>query len=360
MTSMEFFSGWFSASYWQCTYFGNTLERYALGGVLFLIGFVCFGVLQKVILYRLEKLAEKTKTNVDDIFIRIVRSFRPPFYSFLAFYIAAHSLELAPWVGNAVTSLLIAWITYRVIGAVQIVIDFIVEKQIKSEGNRNAEAAFHNLSLIGKVLLWSLGLLLILSNFGVNITSLIAGLGIGGVAIAFALQNILGDLFSSFAIYFDKPFEIGDFIIVGDHLGTVEKIGIKSTRLRSLDGEELVISNAELTSARIRNFKKMQTRRIAFGFGIVYETPSKTLREIPALIKKIVEGVKETTFDRAHFKSFGDSSLDFEVVYLIASSDYNRYMDIQQDINFQLKEALESRGVAFAYPTQKLYLSKDI
>lgn len=349
----------FIAPAWQLVYFGNTLEGYVTAGIIFLVGLALFGVLQKIVLLNLERFARKTRTSADDILIRIARSFKPPFYSFLALYIAVRSLSLAPWVGNAVTAVLIAWITYRVIGAVQIVIDFAIEKRLHGEDSRNAKTAFHNLSIIGKVVLWMFGLLLILSNFGVNISSLIAGLGIGGVAIAFALQNILGDLFSSFAIFFDKPFEVGDFIIIGDHLGTVEKIGIKSTRLRSLDGEEIVISNAELTSARIRNFKKMQKRRVAFGFGVTYETSAEKLREIPALVRTIVEGVGETTFDRAHFKSFGDSSLDFEVVYLIPTADYNRYMDIQQDINFKLKDELESRGIEFAYPTQKLYVSKN-
>ncbi len=349
----------FVAPYWQSVYFGNTLERYVTAVIIFLIGLAVFGILQKVVLFNLERLARKTSTSADDVLIRIARSFKPPFYSFFAFYIAVQSLSVSPWFGSAIAAVLIAWVTYRVIGAVQIVIDFAIEKRLHGEKSAGARMAFHNLSVVGKVILWSLGVLLILSNFGVNISSLIAGLGIGGVAIAFALQNILGDLFSSFAIFFDKPFEVGDFIIIGDHLGTVEKIGIKSTRLRSLDGEEIVISNAELTSTRIRNFKKMQKRRVAFGFGVTYETPAEKLREIPDLVRAIVEGVGETTFDRAHFKSFGDSSLDFEVVYLIPTADYNRYMDIQQDINFKLKETLESRDIEFAYPTQRLYVSKN-
>lgn len=355
----SFFASLFTAPYWQISYFGNTLDRYAIGLTIFLVGLVGFGVLQRVVLHHLERLSERTETSVDNILIRIARSFRPPFYSFLAFYIAAQYLHLRPWLGSAVTAVLIAWVTYRVIGAVQIVIDFAIEKRLSDEDSRGARMAFRNLSIIGKVALWSIGLLLILSNFGVNVTSLIAGLGIGGVAIAFALQNILGDLFSSFAIYFDKPFEVGDFVIVGEHLGTVERIGIKSTRLRSLDGEEIVISNAELTSTRIRNFKKMEKRRVAFGFGVLYETPVERLREIPSLVRGIVEGIDGTAFDRAHWKSFGDSSLDFEVVYFIDSADYNRYMDVQQEINLKLKEALESRGVGFAYPTRTVYLAKN-
>lgn len=213
------------------------------------------------------------------------------------------------------------------------------------------------LGIIAQLILWSLVLLLILDNVGVNITALVAGLGIGGIAVALALQNILGDVFASLSIALDKPFEIGDFIITGNELGTVEYIGIKTTRLRSLSGEQIILSNADLLKSRIRNYKRMAERRIVFTFGVVYETPAQTIERIPAMVRSIVEHEANTRFDRAHFKGYGDSSLDFEVVYYVGTPDYNAYMDIQQTINLALLRRFQEDRIAFAYPTRTLYVN---
>jgi len=212
------------------------------------------------------------------------------------------------------------------------------------------------MTTIVKILIWGLGLILFLDNIGVKVTSLVTGLGIGGVAIAFAAQSVLTDIFCFFTIFFDKPFEIGDFIIAGEQMGTVEHIGVKTTRLRALSGEQLVFSNADLTGSRIRNYKTLEQRRILFTLGVTYDTPSEKLRQIPGLIKEIVDGVEDATFGRAHFSSYGPYSLNFEVVYFVCSSDYDRYMDINQQINFKIKEAFERLGVEFAFPTQSILL----
>ena len=183
-------------------------------------------------------------------------------------------------------------------------------------------------------------------------------LGVGGIAIGLAAQAVLKDLFSYFSIIFDRPFEVGDFIIVGDLLGTVEYIGAKTTRLRSLGGEQLIFSNTDLTDSRIKNYKRMEQRRVLFQFGIVYQTPYEKLQQIPSIVKKIIEDVEDTIFDRTHFSSYGDSNLVFEVVYYVVGSDYNKYMDIQQSINLAIFKEFETRGVEFAYPTQTLYINK--
>jgi small-conductance mechanosensitive channel len=209
-----------------------------------------------------------------------------------------------------------------------------------------------------RIVLWGIALLIFLQNLGYDITALVAGLGIGGIAIAFALQNILSDIFSSFTIYFDKPFEVGDFIIIGNDMGTVKAIGIKSTRIQTLQGQELVVSNKELTETRINNYKKMEKRRIVFDFGVVYKTPTEKLRKIPQIVKKIIDDIEITDLDRVHFDKFGDSSLSFEVVYYIKNSEYNVYMDTQQDINLKIKEQFEKEGIEFAYPTQTIFLNK--
>ena len=203
-----------------------------------------------------------------------------------------------------------------------------------------------------------MGLLLILSNLGFDITTLIASLGIGGVAIALAVQSILSDLFNSLSIYVDKPFTVGDFIIVGDHMGTVQKIGLKTTRIQALQGEEIVISNSELTSSRVRNFKQMQKRRIVFAFGVTYDTSTEKVKKIPEMVKNAIDPLEKAEYDRAHFKNFGDSSLDFEVVYYVLTGDYTEYMDIQQSINLRIMEEFEKEGIEMAFPTRTVHLVK--
>ena len=215
------------------------------------------------------------------------------------------------------------------------------------------------LGFVGRVVVWALALLLALDQLGVDVTALVAGLGIGGIAVALALQNILGDLFASAAIVLDKPFMVGDFIVVGEHAGTVEKVGLKTTRVRSLSGEQLVFSNALLLNAQLRNFKRMNERRIAFAIGVTYETPLEKLRALPGWLKAAVEAQPKARFDRAHFKSYGDFSLNFEVVYYVLSAEFNVYMDTQQAINLAIFEKLAQEGVQFAYPTRTLYLRQD-
>lgn len=203
-----------------------------------------------------------------------------------------------------------------------------------------------------QVLIWSITTLLILDNLGVNITALVAGLGVGGIAIGLAAQNVLSDLFASLSIVFDRPFVPGDFIVFGDFMGTVEKTGLKTTRVRSLSGEQIVVSNADLLSSRIRNFKQMYRRRVVFKLGIVYDTPVEKLRKVSALLKEIISVRAGVEFDRAHFASYGDFSLNFEIVFYVLSPDYNKYMDIQQDINLAIFETFAQEGIEFAFPTQ--------
>ena len=199
-----------------------------------------------------------------------------------------------------------------------------------------------------------------LDNLGFEVSTVIAGLGIGGIAIALAAQAILGDLFSYFVIFFDRPFEIGDFVILpNEFMGTIEYIGIKTTRIRSLSGEQIVVANTDLTNSRIRNYKRMERRRVVFKLGVIYQTTSKQLAEIATIVKTIIENQSDTTFDRGHFQSYGDFSLNFEFVYYVLSGDYNKYMDTQQAINLKIYEEFEKRGIEFAYPTQTLFVSKN-
>lgn len=220
-------------------------------------------------------------------------------------------------------------------------------------------AAVGSLGIIGfvvNVVIWAMVLLLTLDNLGIDITALIAGLGIGGIAVALAVQNVLGDLFASLSITLDRPFVVGDFLILGDFLGSVEYIGIKSTRLRSLSGEQIIISNSDLLGSRVRNYGRMNERRVVFATRITYETPLEALEQIPGLIRQIVESQSATRFDRSHLATHSPASIDYETVYYVLSADYNKYMDIQQAINLRLHRELRQRGIHFAYPTQRLFV----
>lgn len=192
---------------------------------------------------------------------------------------------------------------------------------------------------------------------GVEVSALVASLGIGGIAVALALQNVLADLFASLSISLDKPFALGDFVIVDNYLGVVEKIGLKTTRIKSLSGEQLIFSNNDLLRSRIRNYKRMQERRVPFTVGVTYQTPREKLEEIPGIFEDVLKRQENVRFDRAHFKEYGPYSLNFEFVYYVLSPDYNVYMDIQQAINFGLHEEFEKRGIEFAYPTQTIFHS---
>ncbi|MCH7491970.1 mechanosensitive ion channel family protein [Patescibacteria group bacterium] len=352
------FDNLFTNIFWSKTLLENSYKDFLMAAILLLVLIIIFKVFQSIAIYRLGKLAGETKTDIDDTAIEIFKTIKPPFFIFFAFYLAFRTLTFPDAAVKVISSLLIAWVIFLSIKAVQILIDYLFKSKFHDEGNAGTQSAVKAVSLISKIILWSIGFILILSNLGINVTSLVAGLGVGGIAIALAMQNILSDLFSSFAIYFDKPFSVGDFIVVGDKKGTVEKIGIKTTRLKALQGEELVISNQELTNAQIQNFKKMNERRINFSIGLTYDTSTEKLKKVPEMIKKIIESTEGARFDRVHFKEFGDFSLNFEIVYFIKSSDFQKYMNVQQSINFEIKSIFEKEGITMAFPTQTIEIAK--
>jgi small-conductance mechanosensitive channel len=225
------------------------------------------------------------------------------------------------------------------------------------EGEQAALSTLAGLRWLALGICYALIVLLALQNLGVDVTALVAGLGIGGIAVALAVQNILGDLFASLTIALDKPFVGGDFIIVGSDMGTVEHVGLKTTRVRSLWGEQLVFGNADLLSSRIRNFKRMNQRRVVFGFGVVYQTPPDIVEAIPGIVRECIEAGPGVKFDRCHFYRFGASSLDFEAVYYVNTPDYNTHMDVQQGIHLAIARRFRERGIAFAFPTQTVHLA---
>jgi small-conductance mechanosensitive channel len=210
-----------------------------------------------------------------------------------------------------------------------------------------------------QLVVYVFALVIILGVLGQDLSGIVVGLGVGGIAIALAIQNILSDALTAFSIYFDRPFEIGDFVVVGDYGGTVTKIGIISTRIQLLQGEELVISNKNLIATSVRNFKKLKKRRIVLTLKVIAETPVEKLKKIPDIIANILKDVKLADLDRVHLKQLGDFSIDFEVVYYIKTGDYNKYMDIQQQINYGIIEEFAKEQIELAYPTQKILYVKD-
>jgi len=341
----------------QDKYFSNTVSDYLLFLTSITASFIFIKVSSYFFLKHLDSWAEKTEMPIDDLLVRGIRKYLIPIIYFIAFYLSTKILNISDTPAHILNMAIIAFVT--VIGALfaSSVSIFLFGKYLESKmQDANNKSALKWMSGIIKILIWSIALLLFLDNTGVKINSLITGLGIGGIAIAFAAQTVLTDIFCFFTIFFDRPFEVGDFIVAGDQMGTVEYIGLKTTRLRALGGEQLVFSNRDLTSSRISNYKTMEQRRVLFTIGVTYDTAYEKLKEIPELIKSIIVNVPDTTFGRTHFCSYGDYSLNFEIVYYILSGDYDQYMDIHQEVNFRIKEEFDKRKIEFAFPTQTLQL----
>lgn len=314
---------------------------------------------RRLLIYRFTLWSRKTDTRLDDFVVDILKHTRFLFLLVIAFYFGLQYLELPPKPARLITHFTIIALLVQVAFWGNRGIALWISDYLKRHKDSDAAGAttMSVLGFIARVVLWSVLLLMILDNLGFNITALVASLGVGGVAVALAVQNILGDIFASLSIAMDKPFVIGDFIIVDELLGTIEYIGLKSTRIRSLGGEQIIFSNADLLKSRIRNYKRMYERRVVFTFGVIYQTTHEQLKKIPVIVREIIESLENTRFDRAHFKEYGDSSLNFEVVYYVRSPDYNIYMDIQQAINLSIFERFANEGIDFAYPTRTLYIA---
>lgn len=347
-------------NWWQKIYFGNSVMDWIIAMGIIIVGFIILYFIKRFVLIRIKKWAAKTETSLDDIIITgIERSVIPLLYVLIVFA-AINYLEVPTKIMNKIK--VGVWIAtmFFILKAVTSGVRYLIFGTMKDKEDSGARQKQANgLVLILNICIWIVGFVFLLDNLGYNIGTLIAGLGVGGIAIALAAQTILGDLFSYFVIYFDKPFEIGDFIAFDDKSGVVEYIGIKTTRLRILNGEQLVCSNKDLTDSRVHNYGRMEKRRVVFKIGVVYQTPASQLKKIPNLVKTIIEGFEEIQFDRGHFMSLGSSSLDFEFVYYILSADYAIYMNKQQNVLLAIFEAFEKEKIDFAYPTQTLFIEQQ-
>jgi len=344
------------------TIYHNTVKGWLLAVAITLIVYFLTRTTKYILQKKLNSFAADTITAWDDLAAELIGRINIIFLLFLSVYMGSLKIAL-PKTGYTILKN-----SFVVISLIQVAIltsytiNFWIERYRKQKVTSNAEAVttLTSAGFVLRMMIWIIFILIALDNLGVNITTFIAGLGISGIAVALAVQNILADLFASFSIVLDKPFVIGDFIIVDDYLGTIEHIGLKTTRIRSLSGEQLVFSNADLLKSRIRNYKRMYERRVVFTIGVLYQTPYEILSQIPEMIHKIIESKAQVRFDRAHFKEYGDYSLKFEVVYWIQNPDYNIYMDIQQGINLDIFKQFHETGIEFAYPTQTLLLQRQM
>ncbi len=330
---------------------------------VFLVSVLVIEVIRVLLVKKWGKFAKKTKTKIDDFIVFLIEKSVPLLY-IGAVYLALYQIRADTFLSNEHYRIILN-VSFKVAVSVYLIYllvsitDWFTEIYIKNETSGPKIRSLRGIDKVLKIVILSFGIVLILANLGFNVTALITGLGIGGVAIALAVQKILEDLFNYFVIIIDKPFEEGDFIVFGDFAGTVEFIGLKSTRIRSLSGEQVIVSNSNLLNEKIQNYKRMKERRVVFKIGVIYETPLEKLKKIPEIVKGIIDSIDKARFDRCHFVNFGDYSLDYEVVYYISDSDYLTYMNIHQKINLELVKKFNEEGIEFAYPTQVVYVEKQ-
>lgn len=346
------------------TVLGNPAWKWGFAILATFIFFIVAGFLKRFAEKNLYALAKKTKTNVDDYLFEILSTISPIFVLGLSLYTATNIIYLNENVDKVVGQIFILVLFWQLTKWATLIANtlFARYRNIKAgHHDMHGVTAINGLNAITKFVIWFIFLMLALDNLGVDITALVAGLGIGGLALALAAQSILGDLFASLTIMIDKPIALGDYIAVDNFMGTVKSIGIKSTKIESLTGEEIIISNSDLLNSRLRNYhqSRMQKRRTTIALGLVYETNYEKLNSVQSILEKILETSKNTEFIRASFIEFADFSLNFELVYDVLSPDYTQYVQINHQVRLKIFETFEKEGLQFAFPTRTIHLTKD-
>lgn len=340
------------------SYLGNSAETWlwALGAAI-VLAFV-FNFILKKFVRSFAGFAEKTETDLDDLVSALVEKTSIVLIIIFSVYVVTLFLDLTQQIREFRESVVVICLLVQVGFWAGGFIDYYVAKKLADVGAGAGASITHikSLGFLAKAILWVVLIILTIDNLGFDPTTIIAGLGVGGIAVALALQNVLGDLIASLSIILDKPFAVGDFIVIDDMSGDVEHIGLKTTRLRSLSGEQLVLSNNDLLQSRIKNYKRMDTRRILFSLGVVYETSYDALVRIPGLIKEIIDAEPKARFSRAHFSSYGDFALNYDIVYFVLTPLFDDYMETQQNVNLKIFKRFSEEGIEFAYPTRKVFL----
>jgi small-conductance mechanosensitive channel len=346
----------------QLMLLGNPMRGWATALALSTAVLAALWFLVRVVLRRVAGFAQRTETDVDDLVAHVGAQTKLSLLTIPALYIGSLALVLPDVVTTwfrvaAVTAFLIQAAVWG-----DAVLDFVLQDYREEHGAEDNErlTTVGVVTFVGRLVLYGLVALLVLDNIpGVEVTALIGSLGIGGIAVALAVQNILGDLFASLSIAMDRPFVLGDFVVVGSESGTVEHIGLKTTRIRSLSGEQLVLGNSDLLNSRIRNYGRMAERRVVFSIGVAAETPIDKLQAIPSMLGEIITAQPKARFGRAHLIKFSDFALDYEVAYYVQDPDYDLYMDTHHTISLHILERFADEGIRIPYPTQVVYVAQQ-
>ncbi|HEX2644535.1 MAG TPA: mechanosensitive ion channel family protein [Thermoanaerobaculia bacterium] len=333
---------------------GHPLEEWIRAAAITLVLLLILAVVKRVIGARLARFAPQTETQVDDFVVEILDRTRWLLVALPVVYLGSLALGLSPKEDRVVRSAAVLALLVQLALWGLVALDFWLARYRRRRDDAASATMITAFSYLGKVVLWSVVFLLALDNLGIDVTALLTGLGVGGIAVALAVQRILGDILASLSIVMDKPFVVGESITVGDVTGTVERIGIKTTHLRSVGGEQVILPNGDLLQSRIRNWARMTERRVVLAFTLDPSTPAGVVAEIPAAVRSFVEAQTEVRFDRAHFKGFGGLGLDFEAVYWILRTDYGAFMDRQQAVGLALLRWLEERGAVLASSSRVL------
>jgi small-conductance mechanosensitive channel len=343
-------------------YLDNTLRTWLIALAIVVVLTSLLLLIKGLVHRKLKKFAQGTATDIDDLIADLLGRTRIYFFAAVSLFAASQVLYKTAEVQDLLRIFIV--LTFLIQSGIwgNGLIAYGIKRTTKKGSGEGApnQTTMSVLGFVGRLLLWTVVLLLVLDNLNIDVTTLIAGLGIGGIAVALALQNILGDLFASLSIMLDKPFVIGDFIVVDTMSGTVEHVGLKTTRIRSLSGEQIIISNEDLLKSRIRNYKRMQERRILFSVGVEYSTPAEKLERIPGMLREIVESQAQVRFDRAHLQMFGDSAILFEIVYFLLDPNYTAYMNTQQNINLAIVRRFGEEGIHFAFPSRTVYVKQKV
>ena len=356
---MEFWSDMSQLPWLRYEFLGNSVLSYILAFMLFFVCWSALELIRKQLIRQLGRLYRGGSRDFIEFCGNVLMELHPLVFPIIALHFALQKLNFSDKFETITAHVVASIVILQATAIFSRIIGYMAThlRLGKNHNDMAVQSAQRNLCVILKTLVWIAGLLFLFSNLGVNVTSFITGLGIGGIAIALAAQSILGDTFSSFVIALDKPFEIGDVIVVDGLKGTVEHVGLKTTRIRSVDGELLIFSNSMLTGSKIQNFQKMTSRRVKTRIGVVYSTSPETLRAIPDYVKQAISASEGARFERATFDIFGDSALQFEIVYHVESADPGKYAAIQHDINCKIFEILAAKKVDMAFPTQTLHIA---
>jgi len=348
----------FDLKIWNYVVLGNSLRNYFWFALVSLLLVLVFWLIKKILMGRLRKIASKTSMDIDDTLLAAIDQINAYFYILLSLFFGSKNLVLGEKVEMFVNNVFLILVVWQVIKFINVFVDYFVEKGLELKDDASQKTAILATKIIVELVIWGLAIILVLDNFGINVTSLVAGLGISGIAVALAVQNILSDLFSSFSIYFDKPFVIGDLIRYGEILGYVEKIGLKTTRLRSLEGIQVVVANKDLTNAVVENLARQEDRRVVTKINVAHDTTVKTLRKIPDLLEIIIDKHDKLQFVRAVLVKLNDFSIDFELVYKVKTPDYKVYVTEHQEVLLEILESFKKNKIEIPYPTQTLISRK--